>query len=339
MQRIIVSLFLLFPLVLSAQHTFSIVAFDPVTREIGAAGATCLTSSDCGGCGGAIVISEIVPNFGAINAQATVCIPNSNAQAGANQLGSGTSASAVLANLLNFDACIFGDTSDRQYGIVSLGDTIGIPEAVAYTGTNALSFAGHRTGSNYAIQGNILLGPQILDSMETHFLNSSGPLCERLMAALQGANVIGADSRCQPDGVSSKSAFIRVAQATDAPGNLWLDLSVPNFAPGTDPIDSLQIKFDAWKLANKLPSPIPVHLQIYPNPTQNAFYVLPNALPIGQYELEVRDPMGRLIYQAQWDLDEEALQIPTQDWGTGVYWVKVKRVAGSEQGQAKVIVW
>ena len=339
MLRFIFLLFVLLPLLLPAQHTFSIVAFDPVTREIGAAGATCLTSNDCGGCGGAIIISEIVPNLGAINAQATVCIPNVNAQNGANQLGTGTSASAVLTSLLAFDACIFGDTSDRQYGIVSLGDTIGMPDATGFTGSNALNYAGHLTGPNYAIQGNILLGPQILDSMETRFLNSTGPLCERLMAALQGANVIGADSRCQPDGVSSKSAFIRVAKPSDAPGNLWLDLNVPIFAPGTDPIDSLQIKFDAWKLANGSPSPTLSQLEIYPNPSQEGFFVRPEGLPLGKYQLEVVDPMGRQVFEDQWETGNGAFRIITQNWKSGVYWVKIKGMAGNEQRQAKVLVW
>ena len=63
---------------LSAQHTFSIVAIDAQTGEIGTAGATCISSEDCGGCGGAVVITGIIPGRGAINAQAQICLPNSN---------------------------------------------------------------------------------------------------------------------------------------------------------------------------------------------------------------------------------------------------------------------
>ena len=47
------------PIHLSAQHTFSIVAVDPVTGEVGSAGATCLNNSSCGGCGGAVIISQL----------------------------------------------------------------------------------------------------------------------------------------------------------------------------------------------------------------------------------------------------------------------------------------
>ncbi|MEM1218596.1 MAG: secretion protein, partial [Bacteroidota bacterium] len=49
---------------LLAQHTFSIVAVDVATGEVGSAGATCLTSDDCGGCGGAVIISDLVPGRG-----------------------------------------------------------------------------------------------------------------------------------------------------------------------------------------------------------------------------------------------------------------------------------
>ena len=85
---------------ISAQHTFSIVAVDPATGEVGSAGATCLSSSDCGGCGGAIIISGLVPGRGAVNAQASVCLPNFNLNYATNQLSAGASASQALQAVL-----------------------------------------------------------------------------------------------------------------------------------------------------------------------------------------------------------------------------------------------
>ena len=64
---------------------------------------------------------------------------------------------------------------------------------------NCFDYKNHIIGDHYAIQGNILLGQSILDSMESRFLNTSGSLSEKLMASLQGAKVIGADTRCYDD--------------------------------------------------------------------------------------------------------------------------------------------
>ena len=131
----------------------------------------------------------------------------------------------------------------RQYGIVSMVN--GSPQAAAYTGTSTDDYKNHIIGANYAIQGNILLGQQVLDSMETRFLNEKGDLSCKLMAALQGANIIGADIRCSVNGTSSLFAFVKVAQPTDTFGSPSFNISVRTHANSNiEPIDSLQIIFD-----------------------------------------------------------------------------------------------
>ena len=90
-----------------------------------------------------------------------------------------------------------------------------------------MDYKNHIVGPNYAIQGNILSGQAILDSMEARFLATPGPLADKLMAALQGANVPGADTRCLANGTSSLSAFLRVAKPNDLPGAFYLDLNGP----------------------------------------------------------------------------------------------------------------
>ncbi|MEM7035406.1 MAG: DUF1028 domain-containing protein [Bacteroidota bacterium] len=294
------SLFFLFGLVtgIAAQHTFSIAAVDPITGEVGAAGATCLTSADCGGCGGAVIINNLIPGRGAANAQAQVCIPNTNLNSIITLLNQGNSPQQALDNMLTFDNCIFGDTSDRQYGIADL-DSMNNPRAVGFTGSGTLSYANHIVGPNYAIQGNILLGQFILDSMEAGFLNTPGPLCDKLMAALQGANVPGADSRCLSDSISSKSSFIRVARPGDTQGAFWLNLIVGATNPFHDPIDSLQTLFDDFKLANNLAEPAPApSLLLYPNPTHpdHPFITVEYAQlsPLSP-SLEVYDLLGRRL--------------------------------------------
>jgi uncharacterized Ntn-hydrolase superfamily protein len=89
--------------------------------------------------------------------------------------------------------------------------------------------------------------------MERAFLRTEGTLADKLMAALQGAKRIGADSRCAPKGVSCLSAFIRVAKPADTDANygkLSLDINIDPAPEGVDPIDLLQKEFDSWKKGN-----------------------------------------------------------------------------------------
>lgn len=223
-----------------AQHTFSIVAIDATTGEIGTAGATCLTSADCGGCGGAIIITDIVPGKGAMNSQAQICIPNINLNRGIQMIDEGMGADEVLGGLLESDPCGAGGVTDRQYGIATLGSS-GEIDIAAYTGTTNSSFADHITGPNYSIQGNILIGPEVLSGMEEGFLNTPGSLAEKLMGAMQGAKIPGADSRCLADGISSRSSFLRVMPRDGGEGSL--DIVIPSTINNVDPIDSLQTLF------------------------------------------------------------------------------------------------
>ena len=118
--------------------------------------------------------------------------------------------------------------------------------AAAFTGDNCMDWKGHIVGPNYAIQGNILLSKAILTGMEEGFLGTEGSLAEKLMAAMQGANVAGADARCLDEGVSSRSVFLRVAYPGDDPEDLTLDIVVAITPFGVEPIDVLQEEFNAW---------------------------------------------------------------------------------------------
>jgi uncharacterized Ntn-hydrolase superfamily protein len=90
-----------------------------------------------------------------------------------------------------------------------------------------------------------LLGQEVLDSMEARFMNESGDLTCKLMAALQGANMVGADARCSGNGTSSLFAFIKVAQPIDMFGSPSFNISVRTHGNSNiEPIDSLQIMFN-----------------------------------------------------------------------------------------------
>ena len=238
-----------------AQHTFSIAAVDSLTNEIGSAGATCLGSED-----GALYVSDIVLNVGTINTQAWWTTVNQNAAR--QRMEEGLSPQEIIDWLSNNDnSSEGGNISDRQYGIVDLNN--GSPRSAAFTGVNNFDVKGQRTGANYSIQGNILISEDVLDDMESAFLNTDGTLADKLMATLQAAKRPGADVRCLEFDISSASAYLRVAKPTDTNsdyGNLWLDLNVwlDSGEFTGDPIDELQSKYDEFNQIVSTSELIPV---------------------------------------------------------------------------------
>jgi len=110
--------------------------------------------------------------------------------------------------------------------------------------------------------------------MEQNFLNTQGTLADKLMAALQGANVVGADTRCATNGTSSLFAFLEVAQPTDAFNQPSLSLGVRLWYQEGEPIDSLQLLYDAWNLSTGLPAAAAAQpLQLSPNPASEQLVV------------------------------------------------------------------
>ena len=324
--RSIINSFILFVLLsqcIYAQHTFSIVAVDTATGEVGTAGATCLTSADCGGCGGAVIIASIFPGLGALNSQATVCIPNVNGINGMRQIIEGAGAEEALTWLLNNDACQFGTVNNRQYGIAMINDQ-GEAETAAYTGSNALDFAGDRKGVNYAIQGNILIGDQVLEGMEQGFLNSNGNLAERLMAAMQGANIPGADSRCLVDGISSESAFIKVARPDDPINDLYLDLNVPSTIDFAEPIDSLQTLFDQWLTTSVKEIMHENHVRVWPNPTKHSLFLqIDPQISIDEISLQLFNADGMILKEQEVGTNKSSIDIIDLNVETGVLFYRL----------------
>jgi uncharacterized Ntn-hydrolase superfamily protein len=309
----------LLPVTLSAQHTFSIVAVDPATGEVGSAGASCIGGSD--------IIAGLLPGRGAMNAQAWVCIPNINLQNGLNWMSMGASPTQVLDSLFANDECWAHsyDTAYRQYGIADF-DSSNNPRSAAFTGHSADDFKGHVTGPNYAIQGNILLGQQILDSMEAGFLYTPGSLADRLMAAMQGANVPGADTRCLAGGTSSLSSFIKVAKPEDTTGSFYLDIVIPNVPGGVEPIDTLQTRFDAWKISLGVNAPWATgpEVTVTPNPASSAVSILvgtAEALTLDFYSATGQ----RLLTHAY---AGEPITIVTSELGKGVIYYRVSDRGG-----------
>tara|TARA_Y100000768_G_scaffold155876_1_gene116414 strand:+ start:1913 stop:2782 length:870 start_codon:yes stop_codon:yes gene_type:complete len=212
--------------------TFSIVAVDIENGIVGSAGASCI--------GGSIIISDIHPGVGAIHTQSYWS--GYNQIMASNMMDLGLTPDEIIDYIVEND--VSNNPTIRQYGIVDIYDG---GRSAAYTGSNCMDYKDHILGPNYAIQGNILLDENILLSMEQNFNQTVGTLSDKLMAALQGANIPGADSRCLNNNTSSLSAFIRVAKPLDEEGDYYLDLNVNNTSNGVEPIDLLQELYNQWQ--------------------------------------------------------------------------------------------
>lgn len=157
--------------------TFSIVAYDPVYQEWGVAVQSKFLAVGA-------VVPYAAPNAGAIATQAwgnMIYGPE-----GLKQLAEGQAAKTVLAALTANDPA----SAYRQVGIV---DSQG--KAAAFTGTECQFWAGHKTGKNFTVQGNILTGKAVIDAMAQSFESSRGTLAERMLSALTAGQNAGGDSR------------------------------------------------------------------------------------------------------------------------------------------------
>ena len=204
--------------------TFSIVGFDPETKDLGVAVASKF-----------IAVGALVPwaeaNVGAIATQALANI--SYGPRGLELLRRGYSAKKVLQILISDDP----QREERQVGIV---DSKG--EAAAFTGSKCYPYAGHIIGENYAVQGNILTGPEVLEEMAKAFEQTKGELVDKLLAALEAGDKAGGDRR------GKQSAAIIVVREKGGYGGYtdrYVDLRVDDHP---EPVQELKRLFKIWEL-------------------------------------------------------------------------------------------
>ena len=280
-----------------AQDTFSIVAIDSITGEIGSAGASCVGSSITYPHGAAI-LSDVIPGIGVIHTQAAW--DHTNQQNAHDWMIMGLPPQQIIDSLVAHD--VVNNPTTRQYGITDYNG--GHPRSAAYTGINCMNYKNDTAHLNYSIQGNILLGQKILDSIQSRFLNTTGTLGDRLMAALQGAKIIGADTRCAPRNTSSQSAFLRVAKLNDPDDSLYLDLwmAYPQNLSGifpVDPIDSLQTLYNLWKTTvstrDQAPFIHPLTVKVYKNLSGITIFDFTRCKDYQNRQLIIFDMMGSAI--------------------------------------------
>ena len=159
--------------------TFSIVARSADGQSWGVA-----VASKFLGVGSAVPAADA--GVGAIATQAAANVGYK--RDGLAQLAGGSTAAEVLQHLLAAD----DGREERQLGIVDAAGT-----AASFTGSACLEWAGSIIGDGYAIQGNILTGPEVVAAMESAWNDSAAdaPLAHRLLAALAAGDTAGGDAR------------------------------------------------------------------------------------------------------------------------------------------------
>jgi uncharacterized Ntn-hydrolase superfamily protein len=159
--------------------TFSIVALDATTGEIG-----CAVESRY------FAVGNVVPwaraGVGAVATQAAGVAAFGPRIL--DLLATGLGPEEAILRVLAADP----GAETRQLGVVAADGS-----AAAHTGSECLAWAGQRTGPGYAVQGNILASESVVAEMERALLATEGSLAERLVAALQAGQAAGGDVRGQ----------------------------------------------------------------------------------------------------------------------------------------------
>ena len=179
-------------------HTFSIVARDPQTGELGVAVQSHWFS-----------VGPIVPwaeaGVGAVATQSFV--DPSYGKNGLDLMRAGKSAPDALKELLAKDEA-------RDVRQVAMIDAQG--QVDAWTGKNDIQAAGHKVGVNYSVQANLMLNDKVWPAMAQAFETAKGDLADRMLAALDAAQAVGGDIR----GRQSAALIVVNGKST---GQAWKD--------------------------------------------------------------------------------------------------------------------
>ena len=205
-----------------ARATYSIVACDAKTRECGVAVQT-----------NNLAVGASVPYAQAgVGAVASQFETNPHyGPRGLALLAQGIGPADALKKILEEDGHFDGEgIESRQVGIVSVDG-----RGANYTGEEAAraDWAGARSGLGYSIQGNGLVGPNVIEAMERAFLKTEGTLADRLMAALVAGDLAGG----QKTGRESAALLVKTLDGFPMDIDLRVDDS-------NDPVGGLRKLFD-----------------------------------------------------------------------------------------------
>jgi uncharacterized Ntn-hydrolase superfamily protein len=173
-------------------HTYSIVARDPITGEMGVA-----VQSHWFSVGTAVSWAEA--GVGAVATQSFV--NKSFGIRGLQLLKTGLTAQETLDKLLS-------DDEGREVRQVAIVDNKG--NVATHTGKNCIDYAAHIKGNGFSVQSNMMLTDKVCSAMsQAYEKNKNKVLAERMILALEAAQKAGGDIRGQ-----QSAAIIIVIQST-----------------------------------------------------------------------------------------------------------------------------
>src|SRR5262245_27321962 len=260
-----------------AHATWSVIAIDAKTGQVIIASATCVRQSafsqrqpnpardlmD--------VQAVIVPGIAVAACQAGADNTRANQMLVYTELRKGTSPAQIL-ELLKQDPYI----ERRQFGILAIpnGTTITAQNnMVGFNGANnsqsSLYFGGQVGDIYYQVQGNTLLGYDVVQKAALAFTRATGTMADRVMAAMEAADENGGDKRCNCgnnpvefvpcDNKTAHVSYIAVANKDDVAGATHNDGKYFAYISATDndivkgesanPVKTLRMRYNAWKKA------------------------------------------------------------------------------------------
>ncbi|MFB9446096.1 DUF1028 domain-containing protein [Dactylosporangium vinaceum] len=212
--------------------TFSIVGRSADGQSLGVAVASKFLAVGA-------VVPAAVSGVGALATQAFANL--AFREQGLALLRTGTAAADVIAGLVAADP----GRAQRQVGVVAPTGP-----GASYTGPECFAWAGGVTGDGYAIQGNILTGPEVVAEMERAWLAGSAlSLPRRLHAALAAGDAAGGDSR----GRQSAALYsVRHGAGYGGATDTEIDLRVDD---DPDPVGRMSQLISLWELYFTKPDP------------------------------------------------------------------------------------
>jgi uncharacterized Ntn-hydrolase superfamily protein len=211
----------------SPAMTYSIVARDPATGELGVAVQSHWFS-----------VGQIVPwaqpGVGAVATQANAEV--AYGPRALELLRSGVSADRALAELVAADPGAAG----RQVAVVDARGAVAV-----HTGSACIRCAGHVTGDGVSCQANIMVSEQVWPAMLEAYNSTAGRLTDRLLAALEAAERAGGDLR------GRQSAAILVVPAAGEPWSTMVALRVEDHPDPLHELRRLVTLHEAYGLAEE----------------------------------------------------------------------------------------
>jgi uncharacterized Ntn-hydrolase superfamily protein len=179
-------------------HTYSIVARDPNTGQLGVA-----VQSHYFAAGTVVTWAEA--GVGAVATQASA--DPAYGKLGLDLMRARKSAPDTLAGLLAADPM-------REIRQVAMVDALG--RVAAHTGQTTIPEAGHIVGDGFSVQANMMLKDTVWPAMAEAYTSAKGELVDRFLAALDAAEAEGGDIR----GRQTAAILIVEAKSTGRP---WVD--------------------------------------------------------------------------------------------------------------------